>query len=150
MSRKQSREVAFKLLFSLCFDSAGSCLEDVSEEKVDEKEQEYIDKLCAEVRENLSSIDALIEKHAHGFSLDRIFKIDLTVLRMAIGEILYLKDITPAVVAVNEAVNIAKKYGTDKSGGWVNGILASVLKENPSIKDEPPSMTRGVPRGWGV
>ena len=124
MSRKQSREAAFKLLFSLCFENAEGCLE----EKPDEKELAFINKLCDAVRGNLAEIDALIEKHAHGFSLDRIFKIDLTVLRMAIGEILYVGD-TPAVVAVNEAVNIAKKYGTEKSAGYINGILASVLKE---------------------
>ena len=126
MSRKQSREAAFKLLFSLCFENAESCLE----EKPDEKELAYINKLCDAVKENLAEIDALIEKHAHGFSLDRIFKIDLTALRMAIGEIKFID--TPHVVAVNEAVNIAKKYGTEKSGGYVNGILASVLKELPT------------------
>lgn len=93
------------------------------------KELEYINKLCAAVRDNLSEIDAEIEKNAHGFSLDRIFKIDLTVLRMALGEIHYMGDTTPAVVAVNEAVNIAKKYGTEKSAGYINGILASILKE---------------------
>ena len=131
MSRKQSREIAFKLLFSLCFENAESHLEVVSEEKPDEKELAFINKLCAAVRGNLGEIDALIEKHAHGFSLDRIFKIDLTALRMAIGEILYVKE-TPAVVAVNEAVVIAKKYGTEKSAGYINGILASVLKETPA------------------
>ena len=103
-------------------------LDMVTDERPDEKEQAYINKLGAAVRENLAAIDAIIEKHAHGFTLDRIFKIDLTALRMAIGEILYMSD-TPAVVAVNEAVNIAKKYGTEKSGGYINGILASVLKE---------------------
>ena len=128
MSRKQSREKAFQLLFSLCFDNAESRLEDVTDEKPDEKELQYINKLCAAVKENLAEIDALIEKNAHGFSLDRIFKIDLTVLRMAVAEILFLKE-TPAVVAVNEAVNIAKKYGTEKSGTYINGILASVLKD---------------------
>jgi len=128
MSRKQSREKAFQLLFSLCFENAETRLEDVTDEKLDERESQYISKLCTAVRENLGEIDATISKHAHGFSLDRIFKIDLTALRMAIGEILYVGE-TPAVVAVNEAVNIAKKYGTEKSAGYINGILASVLKE---------------------
>ena len=130
MSRKQSREIAFKLLFSLCFDTAGETpFEMVTDEKPDEKELQYINKLCTAVRDNLAEIDVLIEKNAHGFSLDRIFKIDLTVLRMAIGEIKFFGD-TPHVVAVNEAVNIAKKYGTEKSAGYINGILASVLKES--------------------
>jgi len=129
MSRKQSRETAFKLLFSLCFNAEiETPLEIVTDEKPDGKELEFINKLCAAARGNLGEIDALISKHAHGFALDRIFKIDLTVLRMAIGEIMYMSE-TPQVVAVNEAVNIAKKYGTEKSAAYINGILASVLKE---------------------
>jgi len=128
MSRKQSREKAFQLLFSLCFDEEiKTDLDMVMDEKPDEKELAYINELCTAVSGNLKDIDALVEKHAHGFSLDRIFKVDLTALRMAVGEVMYLD--TPDIVAVNEAVNIAKKYGTDKSGGYVNGILASVLKE---------------------
>jgi len=132
MSRKQSREAVFKLLFSLCFDIEGETPFDmVSDEQPCEKELEYINKLLSAVRDNLTEIDALIEKSAHGFALDRIFKIDLTVLRMAIGEIKFYGD-TPHVVAVNEAVNIAKKYGTEKSAGYINGILASVLKDGVS------------------
>jgi len=129
MSRKQSREAAFKLLFSLCFDVEGETpLDFVSDEKPDGRELEFINKLYAAIKGNLSEIDALIQKHAHGFAIDRIFKIDLTVLRMAIGEIVYLPE-TPQAVAVNEAVVIAKKYGTEKSASYINGILASVLKE---------------------
>jgi N utilization substance protein B len=129
MSRKQSREAVFKLLFSLCFNSEiETPIENVTDEKPENRELEFINKLCAAVRENLTEIDALISKHAHGFALDRIFKIDLTVLRMAIAEIIYMPE-TPQVVAVNEAVNIAKKYGTEKSASYINGILASVIKE---------------------
>jgi N utilization substance protein B len=129
MSRKQSREKAFQLLFSLCFGVEISAdLDMVTDEKPCEKESEFIEKLCAAVRDNLAEIDTIIEKHAHGFTLDRIFKVDLTALRMAVGEILFVKD-TPEIVAVNEAVTIAKKYGTEKSGTYINGILASVLKE---------------------
>jgi len=130
MSRKQSRETAFKLLFSLCFGAEiRTNIEDITDEKIDERELEYINRLCAAVRENLAAVDAVIERHAHGFALDRLFKIDLTVLRMAAVEILYLCEVTPPVVAVNEAVVIAKKYGTEKSAAYINGILASVLKE---------------------
>jgi N utilization substance protein B len=130
VSRKQSREIVFKLLFSLCFDVDGETdFGLVTDDKgiLDERELGYINSLQAAVRVNLGEIDAVIEKHAQGFTLDRIFKIDLTVLRMAVGEVIYLD--TPNVVAVNEAVELAKKYGTEKSGSYVNGILASVLRE---------------------
>ena len=133
MSRKQSREVTFKLLFAIAFDKdietsmeLASLCEDRQLE-IDDKKMKYINKLCGAVRANLDSIDKIISDTAKGFSFDRIYKVDLTALRLAVGEIMYM-DETPDVVAVNEAVNLVKKYGTAASAGYVNGILASVLE----------------------
>jgi len=132
MSRKQSREVAFKLLFALAFDaSLETEFELASDEKAYDREKEYIDKVCDVVKTNLAEIDGIIGNTAKGFSFDRIFKVDLTALRLAVGEIMYM-DETPDVVAVNEAVNLVKKYGTENSAGYVNGILASVLENKNS------------------
>jgi len=89
-------------------------------------ELDYINKLYKAAVENLAEIDKIITEHAKGFSFERIYKTDLTAIRMGIAEIKFT-DI-PAVVAVNAAVEIAKKYGTEKSGGFVNGILAEVIK----------------------
>ena len=128
MSRKQSREIAFKLLFALAFEGGGETeLRLASEEVIDEKEMQYINNLCSQVKTNLEKIDELISTTAKGFSFDRIFKVDLTALRLAVAEIMYI-DETPDIVAVNEAVNLVKKYGTEHSAGYVNGILASVLE----------------------
>ena len=128
MSRKQSREVVFKLLFALAFDEAGETeIELATQETIDEKEKIYIDALVAAVKTNLSNIDGIISNTAKGFSFDRIYKVDLTALRLAVGEIMYMPD-TPDIVAINEAVNLVKKYGTENSAGYVNGILASVLE----------------------
>ena len=131
MSRKQSREVVFKLLFALAFDtSIETEFELASDEKAYDREKEYIDKFCDIVKSNLKEIDGIIERTAKGFSFDRIYKVDLTALRLAVGEIMYMPE-TPDVVAVNEAVNLVKKYGTAASAGYVNGILASVLESKP-------------------
>ena len=128
MSRKQSREVAFKLLFSLAFEGTGETdIELATQETIDEKEKIYIDTLVSAVKGNLAKIDDMISNTAKGFSFDRIYKVDLTALRLAVGEIIYMPE-TPDVVAVNEAVNLVKKYGTAASSGYVNGILASVLE----------------------
>ena len=136
MSRKQSREVAFKLLFSLSFDrdSGGFspevlelALSEGSKVTIDDVEMNYIKNLCDVVKINLKKIDDLIEANARDFSFDRIFKADLTVLRMSVGEILFVPE-TPAAVAINEAVTLAKKYSTEKSASYINGILASILK----------------------
>jgi len=87
-------------------------------------ELDYINRLYNAAVENLEEIDKIITEHSHGFSFDRIFKTDLTALRMGIAEMKYTD--TQAVVVINEAVEIAKKYGTEKSGGFVNGILAKI------------------------
>ena len=79
------------------------------------------------VYEHLKEIDELIEKHATNWSFNRIAKVDLSILRLAIYELKY-KDV-PEKVAVNEAVEIAKVYSTEKSPKFVNGILGSVIKE---------------------
>jgi len=130
MSRKQSREVAFRLLFQLGFgvavDIQGGFELASDGVAVDERERGYIETLVTAVAGNLEHIDKMIGETAKGFSFDRIFRVDLCALRLAVGELLYLPD-TPRVVAVNEAVHLAKKYGTDKSGGYVNGVLASIL-----------------------
>jgi len=124
MSRKQSREVVFRLVFALQLDA----LEIACDDKLPTgPELEYVIALFAAVVDNLDAIDEFIKTYSKGFAFDRIFKTDLAALRMGIAEIKFF-DRTPAVVAVNEAVEIAKKYGTEKSGGFVNGILAAVIK----------------------
>jgi len=146
MSRKKSREIAFKLLFPFAFDGIRKQNDGVSfvdnnelelatdaesgqptEKTIDAKEMQYINKLYDAAISNLDKIDEIISSTAKGFSFDRIYKVDLTALRLAVAEILYLPE-TPAVVAINETVNLVKKYGTEASAGYVNGILASIIK----------------------
>jgi len=88
-------------------------------------ELEYINRLFTSVKENITEIDEVISGLSHGFSFDRIFKTDLAVIRMGVAEIKYMD--TDNIIATSEAVAIAKKYGTEKSGGFVNGILAKVI-----------------------
>jgi N utilization substance protein B len=122
MSRKQAREAVFKRIYSLGF------LTDViyDEQNIPPSEHQYIDNLYNSVSQNLEKIDSLIKGVAKDFSFDRLFKIDLAALRLGIGEMLFTD--TPKPVAVNAAVEIAKKYSTEKSASFVNGVLAEVLK----------------------
>ena len=132
MSRKKSREVVFKMLFPLGF--AQRVNEEVSEllslctddEQVDGVELSYITNLYNQVTGHIEVIDKLISELAVGFTFERIYKTDLAVLRMSIAEIKYTD--TEISVCINEAVDIAKKYGAEKSGGFVNGILAKVKR----------------------
>jgi len=116
-------------LFSLSQPDGDSLALVCASEQPTGPELAYIKELCAAAIDNLEKIDEIIKSHSKGFAFDRIFKTDLTALRMGIAELKFFGKRTPAVVAVNEAVEIAKKYGTEKSGGFVNGILAAVLAQ---------------------
>ena len=93
----------------------------------DKKQAVYLEKMYSLICENLPETDRLIESCSENWRLDRINKVDLAVMRTAILEIMYMEEI-PDSVAVNEAVEIAKKYGTEDSGKFVNGILGKVVR----------------------
>ena len=102
---------------------------------VRQRERQSLEKVCREldqkyhaVAEHLEEIDQKIEEKSNGWSLKRLAKADITALRLAIYEIRYDEDV-PAGVAVNEAVELAKLYGTDKSPAFVNGVLGSVVRD---------------------
>lgn len=127
MSRRSSRESAMKLLFEISYrlEETQEILNDYFEENSPEpKDKEYINDLVTGSVNNIKDIDSLIEKYSKGWKINRIAKVDLAILRLGAYEILYSD--TPENVVINEAVELAKKYSTDKSGAFINGILASI------------------------
>ena len=128
MGRREQREQLFKLLFRLEFNSAEDMPEqkqlffDDSENKISATATELISVKYDSILEKLSDIDKAINDKAEGWSTDRMGKVDLTLLRIAVYEILYDEEV-PTGVAINEAVELAKKFGQDNSYGFVNGIL---------------------------
>ena len=140
MTRKKVREHLFKMLFLLDFypkaeldDQVSTYLKDIADAA--EETQEGLEKVREEMKqkfyavaEHLEEIDRKIEEKSNGWSLKRLAKADITALRLAIYEIQYDEDV-PAGVAVNEAVELAKLYGTDKSPAFVNGVLGSVIRD---------------------
>jgi len=149
MNRRFLRQSAFKILFSYNFnkDSINNYLyekNEVSEEndiffaqdneddfkldKLSDKDKEFLYNLVKGTIENKETIDSLINKNLKSWTLDRIAKVDLTILRMALYEILYSKDV-PVSVAINEAVELGKKYGTDDSGSFINGVLGKLARD---------------------
>ena len=131
MSRKKSRENAFKCVFQLGFENEynlNNMIESLTDESViDDEQKEYILSVFMGVSNNLKEIDSIILNNLKGWTIDRISKVDLAVLRLAIYEIKYDENI-PYKVSVNEAVELAKEYGDDKSQSFVNGLLAKVQK----------------------
>ena len=89
-------------------------------------DMEYMKKVCVQLGAHYYEIEGLITKHALNWSLDRIAKVDLAILKLAICEVVYMNDEIPVKVAINEAVDLAKLYCDDKSPKFINGILGSV------------------------
>lgn len=133
MNRSAIRENAFKLIYSLEIQNAENLKEQIelffeSNEIKDEEAKKYIDNVVFGIENNKEEILKNIEQNLkEEWKLNRISKMDLAILKLAIYEIKY-NDI-PYKVAINEAVELAKKYGEDKSKNFVNGILASVVKD---------------------
>lgn len=128
--RHESREQAFVLLFekSVC----GGNMEDIIEAAVEARCIEmdpYCEKLTGLAELYLDEIDAVISAHIRGWSLRRLSKVALSILRLAVCEMKYLdaKDV-PVSVSINEAVELAKVYGNDKDAAYINGVLSSVAK----------------------
>lgn len=91
--------------------------------------REYTVQIAEKFKENAAFIDEQIQKFAKGWNIERLVKMDKDVLRIAIVELLYIKD-APMKVIVDEALELAKKYSTDESSSFINGILAKVIAEN--------------------
>lgn len=131
MNRRKSREVAMKLLFEMSINKES--YEDIIENfkeytDVDLKDidMEYITKVLAGIKEHGDEIDKNIEKYLIKWKLDRLSKMNLSILRVSTYEILFEEDI-PGVVSVNEGIELAKKYGEDTSPAFINGILAKMI-----------------------
>lgn len=132
MNRSAIRENAFKLLYS------NEIQKEIDKEEIEiflednnitkEEEIKYIETSFYGIKENIEEIIKLIETNLkEKWSIQRISKIDISILKLAIYEIIYSK--VPYKVAINEAIELAKKYGDDSSKSFINGILASIVKQ---------------------
>lgn len=128
MDRTSARAAAMKLLYE--WEMGGDGGEDTRvgmlEIMPEENEADYMESLVAGVQKNASEIDAIIAKYAVGWKLERIMRVDLTILRVAIYELKFA-GLTPAV-AVNEALELARAYSTPEAVSFVNGVLGSLLR----------------------
>ncbi len=128
MTRRQAREEAFILIFEKQFND--SPLEEILElaiEVRDIKPDDYIKNTFFGVYDNVDNIDKIISENAVGWSINRLSKTALAVLRLSVYEIMFLDEI-PSAVSINEAVEILKKYATKQDASFVNGILSTVAK----------------------
>ncbi|NLT19269.1 MAG: transcription antitermination factor NusB [Clostridiales bacterium] len=126
----------FKLIFELLFSNfkpnnnsfSSLCTSDFPPEDI-----KYMKDVYYGVIDKYKELSIVIQKHAQGFNLDRIYKTDLAALLLSSYEMMYLNDI-PINVSISEAINLVKVYSTEKSSSYVNGILSSIYKELTSKK----------------
>ena len=131
MTRREIREQVFKMLFRVEFynqeemsEQIALCEDDACSWK--EKDKTYIFEKVEKISEKIEEIDAKINEVSEGWKTGRMGKVDLTLIRLAVYEMLYEEDV-PAKVAINEAVELAKQYGSDNSPSFVNGVLAKLV-----------------------
>lgn len=137
-SRRRSRILAVQVLFEA--DSSGRDLETVLARQLEESQlsaeaRSFAAALVRGVQDHRDEIDATIEAHATAFPLEDIALVDRNVLRLAIYEVLFDTRRAPLRVAINEAVEIAKGYGSESSGRFVNGVLGAVALQAAGSDD---------------
>lgn len=130
MGRKQAREGTMQVLYQMILNDDYS--DDALESYLDnfvfgDSETEYIVDAIGKIVENLESIDNAIEVNLKEWEIQRVARVDLSILRIAIYEILYRDDI-PVQVSINEAIEISKKYSTEDSFRFVNGVLGGFVR----------------------
>ena len=130
MGRKLAREETMKLLYQM--DMNNDYSKDIMDlylklNKLSKDEVEYLVHAVTIIVNNLKNIDQKIESHIDGWQLYRLAKVDLAILRISIYELVYRNDI-PVEVAINEAIEIAKKFSTEESSKFINGVLGSFVR----------------------
>ncbi len=131
MDRSLAREIAMKMLYAASLggeESMNEVLEQSEQaDTLSGSDKTFLENLVYGVQSRQEELDGVIGQYAQGWALNRLAKVDLTILRMAVYELKYMPEV-PVGAAINEAVELAKAYGEDKSAGFINGILGSVAR----------------------
>ncbi|MGN1315677.1 MAG: transcription antitermination factor NusB [Acutalibacteraceae bacterium] len=129
MTRREAREQAFIILFEKIFNSETPIFEIVESAKEADliKINGFAENILKAVEANAEEIDISIQNNSPDWTISRLPKVSLAILRLAVAEIKYIDEV-PNGVAVNEAVELAKKYGTNEDAAFINGILGTIVK----------------------
>ena len=131
MNRTLAREIAMKLLYAETVGGSDTVPEALEQsdaaDRLDAEGQAFAQMLYAGTVENLAAIDEQIRTYATGWTFDRIAKVDVSILRLATYELLF-RDEIPAGASINEAVELGKQFGGEKSAKFINGVLGAIAK----------------------
>ena len=135
MNRSLAREIAMKMLYAASLGGEESMSEVLEQSEqvdtLDDGDKTFLENLVAGVNGRQEELDGVIEKHVQGWALNRLARVDLTILRMAAYELMYMPEV-PVGASINEAVELSKRFCEDKSSGFINGILGSVARAHRS------------------
>ncbi|MGY0375227.1 transcription antitermination factor NusB [Clostridium sp. JNZ J1-5] len=132
MNRRKSREIAMKLLFEMTinkeeYEEILSNFKENTDLTLEDVDFDYIEKIVKGIQQNTESIDKKIEENLKNWKIGRLSKIDLSILRISTYEIIFSEDV-PNRVAVNEGIELAKRYSADNSPAFINGVLGNMIK----------------------
>ncbi|MCV68173.1 transcription antitermination factor NusB [Listeria monocytogenes] len=127
MKRREAREKALQALFQIELNEMS--LDQAIKNIMEDEQDDYMEKLVEGVLANKAEIDAIIEPNLDNWRIDRLSKVDLSLLRLSVYEIKYLDDV-PNRVSLNESIEIAKIYSDEKSSKFINGVLANIAPED--------------------
>lgn len=130
MSRSSAREYALMVVYSNDVNPESSEIIPDTEESLSEKDRLFANLLVSSVSENLATIDKNIAKYLKNWSINQLNIVDKSILRLAIAEFTYSEDSSEKKIIINEAVELAKKYGGENSYRFINGILNAALRES--------------------
>ena len=129
MSRKKSREYAFRMVFEKFFHDSDEYFELSNDDIVlDDNDKAFVNTLIGGINDHYDDIISIISNNVVGYEIDRVFKIDLAILVLAVYELKFAVDKVDESIIINEAIELSKKYSTDKSFSFINGVLAKVVK----------------------
>lgn len=130
--RRKARETALQALYKIDISDSKSFDEALELEELapGTESRRYCETLVQGVTSRITELDSVIEKHSENWTVGRMSVVDRNILRMAAYELLYGRDV-PYKVVIDEAVELAKKFGTDESGPFINGIIDKIRKEAP-------------------
>jgi N utilization substance protein B len=140
LSRRSARDTAFRLFYEYSINgefnpATMDVMRDCFDKGMNENAWEYVTGIIGRFKDNSEAIDELIQKNSKGWNIGHMSKVDLAILRLGVCEIKYLDDIHPNIT-INECVELAKKYSTDKSSKFINGVLAGIVGANEVPPDE--------------
>jgi len=137
MGRREARESAFQLVYERVITGEKNAFTLELFKAKNAAESDYLEAVYGGVCAEYDRLTALVARYSKGFSLERIYKIDISVLLLSVYEILFIDDV-PDLVAVNEGLELVKTYSTEKSSGFVNGVLAAIITNKDKILSGEP------------